>query len=145
MEIKTNICIDYPQIKNNHAGLIIDNQTRRNLEITSTQKNGQFQGSLLWAIDKTLTAMGGRCIRRWLEEPLTDIDEIQNRQKIIGLLVKSSTLRKNIRKILRSMGDLERLSGRAGAQQAGARDLVAIAEGINRLPLIKKYLNEPNI
>ena len=87
--------------------------------------------------------MGARCIRRWLEEPLTDIDEIKNRQNIIGLLVKSSTLRKNIRKILRAMGDLERLSGRAGAQQAGARDLVAIAEGINRLPLIKKYLNDP--
>ena len=142
-EIKTNICIDYPQIHNRKAGLIIDNQTRRNLEITSTQKNGQFQGSLLWAIDKTLTAMGARCIRRWLEEPLIDINEIQSRQNIIELLVNSSNLRRNIRKILRAMGDLERLSGRAGAQQSGARDLVAIAEGINRLPLIKKYLNDP--
>ena len=141
--IKTNICIDFPKIKSSNNGLIIDNQTRRNLEITSTQKNGKFHGSLLWAIDKTLTAMGGRCIRRWLEEPLTDIDSIQNRQKIIRSLVKSSKLRKNIRKILRSMGDLERLSGRAGAQQAGARDLVAIAEGINRLPILKKYLNDP--
>ena len=142
-EVKTNICIDYPRIKNNRSGLIIDNQTRRNLEITSTQKDGKFQGSLLWAIDKTLTAMGARCIRRWLEEPLKDIDAIKNRQNIIGLLIKASALRKNIRKILRSMGDLERLSGRAGAQQAGARDLVAIAEGINRLPLIKQYLNDP--
>ena len=142
-EIKTNICIDFPQIKNNQAGLIIDNQTRRNLEITTTQKNGKFYGSLLWAIDKTLTAMGGRCIRSWLDEPLTDISAIENRQKIIGLLVKKSTLRKNIRKILKAMGDLERLSGRAGAQQAGARDLVAIAEGIKRLPILKKYLIDP--
>ena len=86
--------------------------------------------------------MGARCIRRWLEEPLKDIDAIKNRQNIIGLLFKASVLRKNIRKILRSMGDLERLSGRAGAQQAGARDLVAIADGINRLPLIKKYTSE---
>ena len=142
-DIKTNISIDFPQIKYDHSGLIIDNQTRRNLEITSTQKNGEFHGSLLWAIDKTLTAMGGRCIRRWLEEPLTNIDSIQNRQTIISLLVKSSSLRRNIRKILRAMGDLERLAGRAGAQQAGARDLVAIADGINRLPIIKKFLNEP--
>ncbi len=141
-KIKTNICIDYPQIKKHKSGLIIDNQTRRNLEITSTQKNGQFQGSLLWAIDKTLTAMGGRCIRRWVEEPLTDIDSIKNRQEIIGLLVNSSDLRRNIRKILRAMGDLERLAGRAGAQQSGARDLVAIAEGINRLPLLKKHLKD---
>ena len=128
--IKTNICIDFPKMKNNQSGLIIDNQTRRNLEITSTQKNGEFHGSLLWAIDKTLTAMGGRCIRRWLEEPLTDIDSIQNRQKIIGLLVKSSTLRKNIRKILRAMSDLERLSGRACAGHANPRDLIAISEGL---------------
>ena len=137
---KTNIAIDFPKIINNKDGLIIDNQTRRNLEITATQKNGKFNGSLLWAIDKTLTAMGGRCIRRWLEEPLTDIDSIKNRQKIIALLVESSTLRKKIRKILRAMGDLERLSGRAGAQKAGARDLVAIAEGIKRLPIMKGYL-----
>ncbi len=142
-EIKTNICIDYPRIKNSRSGLIIDSQTRRNLEITSTQKDGKFQGSLLWAIDKTLTAMGARCIRRWIEEPTKDVNAIKNRQNIIGFLVKSSTLRKNIRKILRAMGDLERLSGRAGAQQAGARDLVAIAEGINRLPLIKKYISDP--
>ncbi len=141
--IKTHLSIDFPQIKYDHAGLIIDNQTRRNLEILSTQRGGQFQGSLLWAIDKTLTGMGGRCIRRWLEEPLTDFNEIENRQKIISLLVKSSSLRKNLRKILRSMGDLERLSGRAGAQQAGARELVAIAEGINRLPLLANNLNNP--
>ena len=141
--IKTHISLDYPQIKYDYAGLIIDNQTRRNLEIVSTQRGGQFQGSLLWAIDKTLTAMGGRCIRRWLEEPLTDVDEIENRQEIIALLVKSPHLRRNLRKILRSMGDLERLSGRAGAQQAGARELVAIAEGINRLPLLSKNLDNP--
>ncbi len=141
--IKTHISLDYPQIKHDHAGLIIDNQTRRNLELISTQRGGQFQGSLLWAIDKTLTAMGGRCIRRWLEEPLTDFHEIQNRQEIIALLVKSSSLRKNLRKTLRSMGDLERLSGRAGAEQAGARDLVAIAEGIQRLPLLAKNLENP--
>ena len=140
---KTHISLDYPQIKHDNTGLIIDNQTRRNLEIISTQRGGQFQGSLLWAIDKTLTAMGGRCIRRWLEEPLTDFDEIHNRQEIIALLVKSSSLRNNLRKTLRSMGDLERLSGRAGAQQAGARDLVAIAEGINRLPLLAKNLEHP--
>ncbi len=141
--IKTNICIDFPHLKINQVGLVIDNQTRRNLEITSTQKNGKFHGSLLWAIDKTLTAMGGRCIRRWLEEPLTDINPIQNRQKVIGLLVRSTELRRNMRKIMRAMGDLERLSGRAGAQQAGARDLIAIAEGIKRLPIIQKQLHDP--
>ncbi len=139
---KTHIALNYPQIKPKKSGLIIDTQTRRNLEITSTQRDGQFHGSLLWAIDKTLTAMGGRCIRRWLEEPLINIESIQFRQEIIGLLVKASSLRKDIRKVLRTMGDLERLAGRAGAQQATARDLVAIAEGIHRLPLLSQYLND---
>ena len=142
---KTHISIDYPKIKHIKSRLIIDNQTRKNLEITSTQRGGQFSGSLLWAIDKTLTAMGGRCIRRWIEEPLTDVSAIQNRQSIIGALVESTSLRKNIRKTLRSMGDLERLSGRAGAQQAGARELIAIAEGINRLPLLTKLLKSPKL
>ena len=141
VKAKTHIRIDYPNIKYDQDGLIIDNQTRRNLEITSTQRDGQFQGSLLWAIDKTLTAMGGRCIRRWIEEPLTDIFEIKYRQEIISLFIKSSSSRKNLRQLLKAMGDLERLSGRAGAQQAGARDLVAISEGIHRLPLLAKYLD----
>tara|TARA_Y100001968_G_scaffold317205_1_gene345941 strand:- start:210 stop:2984 length:2775 start_codon:yes stop_codon:yes gene_type:complete len=140
---KTYISLDKPYIKHNKNGLIIDNQTRKNLEIVSTQRDGQFHGSLLWAVDKTLTAMGGRCIRGWLEEPLTDIHEIKIRQEIIGTLVKSSSLRKNLRKTLSSMGDLERLAGRAEAEQAGGRDLVAIANGLNRFPLIAKYLNNP--
>ncbi len=139
---KTHIALNYPQLKLKKSSLIIDTKTRRNLEITSTQRDGQFYGSLLWAIDKTLTAMGGRCIRRWLEEPLIKKDSIQFRQEIIGLLIKSSPLRKNLRKILRTMGDLERLAGRAGAQQASGRDLIAIAEGISRLPLLSQYLND---
>ncbi len=139
---QTHISLNYPQFKPKKSGLIIDTKTRRNLEITSTQRDGQFHGSLLWAIDKTLTAMGGRCIRRWIEEPLINIDSIKFRQEIIGLLVKSSSLRKDLRKILRTMGDLERLAGRAGAQQASARDLVAIAEGIKRLPFLSQYLND---
>ena len=140
---QTHIAIDYPKIMHVKSKLVIDNQTRKNLEITSTQRGGQFYGSLLWAIDKTLTAMGGRCIRRWVEEPLTDYYLIKSRQNIISLLVESTSLRKNLRKILRTMGDLERLSGRAGAQQAGARELIAISEGINRLPLLTKLLKDP--
>ena len=86
--------------------------------------------------------MGGRCIRRWLEEPLTDINSIKNKQENNWITSQISEPRKISEKSLRAMGDLERLSGRAGAQQAGARDLVAIAEGINRLPILKKYLSE---
>ncbi len=135
------IPLDFPKIVYQGQGLLLDTQTRRNLELTSTQRDNKFQGSLLWAIDRTLTSMGGRCLRRWVEEPLIDINAIQSRQTIVSKLVKHRSLRKDLRKILRSMGDLERLAGRAGAGQAGARDIVAIADGIERLPYLAEKIN----
>ncbi len=134
------IPLDLPKIIFSQDSLIIDAQTKRNLEITTTQKGGQFQGSLLWAIDRTLTSMGGRCLRRWLEKPLMNAEAICSRQKIVTQLVRSRNLRHSIRRLLRSMGDLERLAGRAGAGQAGARDLVAIADGLERLPKLANQL-----
>ncbi|MDP6834171.1 MAG: DNA mismatch repair protein MutS, partial [Prochlorococcaceae cyanobacterium ETNP1_MAG_9] len=136
------IPLDLPQIIFQEDSLIIDAQTRRNLEITSTQRDGQFKGSLLWAIDRTLTSMGGRCLRRWLDKPLINVKAIQERQDIVSELVSSHNLRKSIRKSLRAMSDLERLAGRAGAGQAGARDLVAIADTLNRLPRVSASLKE---
>tara|TARA_Y100001968_G_scaffold171892_1_gene157286 strand:- start:11537 stop:14359 length:2823 start_codon:yes stop_codon:yes gene_type:complete len=136
----SHIPLELPKLCFSKDVLIIDAQTRRNLEITSTQKDGQFQGSLLWAIDKTLTAMGGRCLRRWLEEPLLDINSIKCRQEIVSFLVNESGLRNGLRKLLRTMGDLERLSGRAGAGQASGRDLVAISDGLERLPRLSLLL-----
>ncbi len=139
-EHKAQIPLQIPYFSDPKDCLIIDAQTRRNLEITSTQKDGQFQGSLLWAIDRTLTAMGSRRLRRWIEAPLKTASAIQSRQSIVSLLVEKNQLRNNLRRIIRPMGDLERLAGRAGAGQAGARDLVAIANGIERLPLLAKKL-----
>ncbi|MDP6834450.1 MAG: DNA mismatch repair protein MutS, partial [Prochlorococcaceae cyanobacterium ETNP1_MAG_9] len=136
------IPLDLPQLIFQEDSLIIDAQTRRNLEITSTQRDGQFKGSLLWAIDRTLTSMGGRCLRRWLDKPLINVKAIQERQDIVSELVSSHNLRKSIRKSLRAMSDLERLAGRAGAGQAGARDLVAIADTLNRLPRLSASLKE---
>ncbi len=128
------IVLDLPRSTFSGDSLILDFQTRRNLELTTTQRDNQFQGSLLWAIDRTLTAMGGRCLRRWVEEPLMDRKEILARQSVISSLVELRPLRQSIRRLLRAMGDLERLAGRAGAGQAGARELVAIADGLDRLP-----------
>ena len=125
--------------------LVLDAQTRRNLELTATQRDNQFQGSLLWAIDRTLTAMGARCLRRWIEAPLMDPSSIRTRQASVSQLVSKRPLRQALRRLLRPMGDLERLAGRAGAGHAGARDLVAIADGLGRLPqlanLIASQLN----
>jgi DNA mismatch repair protein MutS len=119
-----------------HAGdqLVLDAQTRRNLELTRTQLGGSLQGSLLWALDRTATAMGGRCLRRWIEAPLVDRVAILARQEAVSELVEQRPLRLGLRRLLRPMGDLERLAGRAGAGSASARDLVALADGLERLP-----------
>ncbi len=138
------ISLDLPKIRFTGDSLTIDSQTRRNLELTTTQRDGLFHGSLLWALDRTYTAMGARCLRRWLESPLVEESEILSRQNLISNLVKEKSIRNSIRKLLKAMGDLERLSGRAGAGQAGARDIIAIADALKRLPKLSKEI-EPII
>jgi len=127
-----------------HAGdaLVLDAATRRNLELTRTQLGGQQHGSLLWALDRTHTAMGGRCLRRWIEAPLVDREAILARQEGVSELVAQRPLRLAIRRLLRPMGDLERLAGRAGAGTASARDLVGLADGLERLPLLAAQIGK---
>jgi DNA mismatch repair protein MutS len=114
--------------------LILDVQTRRNLEITQTVRDGTFHGSLLWALDRTITAMGGRALRRWLLQPLLDRKGIHARQETISELITNGALRQALQHHLRQIYDLERLAGRAGSGTANARDLVALAESLLRLP-----------
>lgn len=113
--------------------LVLDHQTRRNLEITQTARDGTFHGSLLWALDRTATAMGGRALRRWLLQPLLDIDQITDRQDTLADLVQNTLLRQQLQQQLQQIYDLERLAGRAGSGTANARDLIALAESLERL------------
>lgn len=122
--------------------LIVDNQTRRNLEITQTVRDGTFHGSLLWALDKTSTAMGGRALRRWLLQPLLDIKGIRARLDTIQELMENTPLRQDLRHLLRQIYDLERLTGRAGSGTANARDLVALADSLSRLPELSNLVVE---
>ncbi|WP_126147534.1 DNA mismatch repair protein MutS [Synechococcus elongatus] len=121
--------------------LILDQQTRRNLEITQTQRDGSFHGSLLWALDRTMTSMGGRLLRRWLLQPLLNPEAIRNRQAAIQELCQDGRLRQDLRSLLQKIYDLERLSGRAGAGTANARDLLALAESLLRLPELAQLLS----
>ena len=113
--------------------LVLDHQTRRNLELTQTARDGTFHGSLLWAIDQTRTAMGGRALRRWLLQPLLDLEQIQGRQDTLGELVQHTAFRQDLQGLLQQIYDLERLAGRAGSGTANARDLVALADSLGRL------------
>jgi DNA mismatch repair protein MutS len=116
------------------AYLTLDHQTRRNLEITQTARDGVFHGSLLWALDRTATAMGSRTLRRWLLQPLLTLLEIEARQQSIGELLTNGHLRQILQRLLKQIYDIERLAGRAGSGTANARDLVALAESFARLP-----------
>jgi DNA mismatch repair protein MutS len=120
--------------------LTLDHSTRRNLEITQTVRDGAFFGSLLWALDQTMTTMGGRALRRWLLQPLLDRRGIIARQDSIQELVENGNLRQALRGLLREIYDLERLTGRAGSGTANARDLVALADSLSRLPEIARLV-----
>jgi DNA mismatch repair protein MutS len=137
---KTRVPLDLPTSWHAGDALVLDAATRRNLELTRTQLGGQLQGSLLWALDRTHTAMGGRCLRRWIEAPLVELTAILRRQGGVSELVAGRSLRLAVRRLLRPMGDLERLAGRAGAGSASARDLVGLADGLERLPLLAAQL-----
>ncbi len=113
--------------------LILDHQTRRNLEITQTIRDGTFHGSLLWALDRSSTAMGGRALRRWILQPLIDIKGIAARQETIIELVENTSMRQDLRSMLRKIYDIERLSGRVASGTANARDLLALSESLIKL------------
>ena len=91
--------------------MIIDSASRRNLEITETMREGKKKGALLWVLDKTTTAMGGRLLRRWLEQPLLDADEIQMRLDAVEELKDGFMVRNELMDLLRGVYDIERLAG----------------------------------
>ena len=135
------ISLDFPQIQFPKEYLIIDHQTQKNLELKNTQRENNYIGSLLWSIDKTYTCMGARCLRRWIESPLINVDEICKRQNIISNFLESKQLRIDTQNLLRAMGDLERLAGRTCAGHASPRDLIAISEGLKKLPKLKSIID----
>jgi len=112
--------------------LLLDNQTRRNLEIVQTVRDSTFHGSLLWALDKTTTGMGSRALRRWLLQPLKDINAITERLNTVEELTQKHTLRHHLRTALRQIYDVERLCSRIGAGTANGRDLLALAQSLTK-------------
>ncbi len=114
--------------------LLLDAQTRRNLELTQTVRDGSYNGSLLWALDRTKTSMGGRALRSWLMQPLLSVQAIEERLDSVEELVQDGFLRQQVQRTLEGVYDMERLSSRAGSGTANARDLLALAESLIKLP-----------
>ncbi|MBI4778322.1 DNA mismatch repair protein MutS [Candidatus Desantisbacteria bacterium] len=120
--------------------MAIDPASWRNLELTQTIRSGEKTGSLIWVLDQTGTAMGGRLLRSWIHQPLLRVEEIRYRQDGIEVFFKSSSLRETIIACLKSIHDLSRLVGRIDAGMANARDLIALKESLLVVPSIKTAL-----
>ena len=118
----------------------LDLDARRNLELTETMRSKEKKGSLLWVLDKTHTAMGGRMIRSWLEKPLLDPAEIVRRQSAVEDLVGSTIVRGELTEALKDVSDLERVTTRICTGTVNCRDLVGLARGLRALPLVKEQL-----
>ncbi len=112
----------------------LDYATRRNLELTEAMHGKDKKGSLLWVLDKTKTAMGSRLLRARILQPLLSVNEIRERQGMVADFAGDYLLRAELREILDRVPDLERLTARVVYGSANARDLRAIASGIERLP-----------
>lgn len=120
--------------------MMLDSAARRHLELTTSLSDGGRARTLLSTLDETLTSMGGRLMRRWLEEPLLDVVRIQRRQDVVQELFQNTILRGDIRDLLKGMGDMERLMSRTCAGMANARDLTALKEALERLPELASLL-----
>lgn len=122
--------------------MMLDSSTRRNLELCETLREKQKRGSLLWVLDKTKTAMGARTLRKYVEQPLIDKKEIENRLDAVAELKDQAISREEIREYLTPVYDLERLITRIAYGTANPRDLTAFRSSLEMLPPIKYILEE---
>jgi DNA mismatch repair protein MutS len=120
--------------------LEIDEATRRSLELTRTLRSGSRDGSLLSAIDRTTTPMGGRLLADWLASPLTDKAQIEARLDAVGELARESSLRDDLREQLRGVYDLQRLLARVATGRCTPRDLSFVGRTLASLPKLKAKL-----
>ena len=122
------------------TSLIIDETTRRSLELTRTLREGKRDGSLLAAIDETVTAMGARLLVDWLSNPLTDLEAINARLDAVEELFAQAVLCEELRQQLQPMYDLQRLTARVATGRVSPRDFSALAQTLALLPKLKAKL-----
>lgn len=114
--------------------MIVDESTKRNLELTRTIVDGSRHGSLLWLLDQTITPMGARLMREWLFHPLTDCARINSRLDAVETFLSDLILCEDISGVLSKVSDLERIAGRIAMETAGARDLASLKNSLKALP-----------
>lgn len=122
--------------------MTIDGNSRRNLELTENLKEKSKKGSLIWVLDKTATSMGGRAIRKWIEEPLIIKSEIEKRLEGVEELYNNAYFNEDLRSLLKEIYDIERIVGKISNKNANAKDLISLKCSLEKLPGIKSHLSE---
>ena len=122
--------------------MILDASTRRNLELTQTIRTSSVKGSLLGVLDATVTPMGGRVLRQWINQPLLDVDKLERRLDAVEALYRDTPTRTQVVALLKEMSDLERLTSRMVQRIAVPRDLVGIRKSLERVPQIRQALSQ---
>ena len=114
--------------------------SRRNLELTEKMNNKGKKGTLLWVLDKTYTSMGGRLLRKWINEPLIDVIEINKRLNAVEELKDNLIFRGDITDCLKRIYDIERLVGKIAYGNTNARDMISLKNSLKQLPYLKNIL-----
>ena len=118
----------------------IDYYSKRNLELTETIRSKGKKGSLLWLLDETKTAMGGRLLKQWLDRPLINKKQIERRQHVVETLMKQYFERQDLREHFKEVYDLERLAGRVAFGNVNARDLMQLKRSLQQVPIIREIV-----
>ena len=127
----------YPQ-----SYMVLDISTRRNLELTESIRSQERKGSLLWLLDKTGTAMGGRMLKKWVQQPLVDKAGIEGRLHAVEQLIEKDEVLSILADTLKEIYDLERLMGRIAYGTANGRDLIALKTSLTQLPAVRDLTKE---
>ncbi|HMM68914.1 MAG TPA: DNA mismatch repair protein MutS [Gudongella oleilytica] len=125
--------------------MLMDISTRTNLEIHETLRSRERKGALIGILDKTQTAMGGRLLKKWLEQPLLDRTQINSRLDMVEFFVDNPITLDEVREILREVYDIERLSSKIATGNCTARDMAALRQSISQLPQLKSILDSTEL
>ncbi|WP_455822891.1 DNA mismatch repair protein MutS [Clostridium butyricum] len=120
--------------------MTIDSNSRRNLELTESIREKTKKGSLLWVLDKSATTMGGRTLRRWIDEPLIIKSEIEKRLSGVEEIFNSISFNDDLRTALKEIYDIERIVGKISNQNVNAKDMLSLKSSLSRIPEIKELL-----
>ncbi len=123
-----------------HHFMKMDYYSKRNLELTETIRSKGKKGSLLWLLDETMTAMGARLLKQWIDRPLIHKHEIEKRQTVVEVLLERFFERQDLRERLKEVYDLERLAGRVAFGNVNGRDLIQLKKSLQQIPVLKHLI-----